>query len=742
LNKFRLLVGTALFALLLGPTSASAQAVANLTVVSGNGQLICLGCFSGFTPGSFQPLVVRVVDANGNPISGAQVNWTSLGGFYAYLDTAASTSDVNGYAKANLLVSLPPQALPGGEILQYTATATAGNSSATFNLTQAVQVNPAYTGGFPAPPILVRVAPDGQSLAAGSVLSGQAGTTATPPIKVQVVTFFSGIPVPNVSTLVVNDQTPDVGPTITCQAQLGSGADVVLTDASGTATCNPVFGGKPNVSGTAAVSVGGAYPFEHLADPTKQATNYSLLPASPGKLSISVTSATVGSLQVVSGSGQSAQAGAALASPLVVNVLGTSGVGLSGQQVNWTVSPAGSATLGGAQTTTDSTGRTQNTVVFSSTASGTVTITAAAATDGTKTAAFTATAVPNVTVTALQIVSGNNQSAIVNTAFAAPLVVQLTATGGTPAGVPVGFTVSGSATVSNSSVNTDANGRAQVTVQAGASAGAATVTATAAGLSQTFNLTVSPPGPTLSANGFVNAADQQLGSLSPCSLAAVYGTGLAPGLTNQVIAGYVGPLPGVLANNHISVGAINAPLFSVGRNTAGQELMTFQVPCDVTPGSSVPVVVNVGAGNATVNIPIQSVSPGIFQTVMSDGVARAVVIRPDGSFVSIQNPGRRGEVLVALVTGLGPAVPAMGSNSVAAPGTNVTPQGTVIVGMAGAGVPLISATASPSQVGVWLVSFMVPSTVSQGNSVPFSISVIPAGGSNPVSSGPTSIPIQ
>ena len=34
-------------------------------------------------------------------------------------------------------------------------------------------------------------------------------------------------------------------------------------------------------------------------------------------------------------------------------------------------------------------------------------------------------------------------------------------------------------------------------------------------------------------------------------------------------------------------------------------------------------------------------SPGIFETVMSDGVRRAVVIRPDGSFVSPQNPARR-----------------------------------------------------------------------------------------------------
>src|SRR5262249_50330191 len=283
---------------------------------------------------------------------------------------------------------------------------------------------------------------------------------------------------------------------------------------------------------TAYVSVGGAYTVEHLTDSSKAPTAFLALPTT-GKLTVRVTSATIGSLSVVSGNSQSAQAGASLANPLVASVLSTAGTALAGQQVNWTVSPSGAATLASTQTTTDSNGQTQNTAKFSSTASGAVTITATSATDGSKTAVFTANAIPNVTITALQIVSGNNQSAIVNTAFAAPLVVQLTATGGTASGIAIGFTVTGSATLSSSSVNTDSSGRAQVTVQAGGTAGAVTVTASVAGLSQTFNLTVSPPGPILTANGFVNAADQQVGALSPCSLATVYATGIASGLTNQ-----------------------------------------------------------------------------------------------------------------------------------------------------------------------------------------------------------------
>src|SRR5262249_15352538 len=151
-------------------------------------------------------------------------------------------------------------------------------------------------------------------------------------------------------------QTPSAGPTMTCPAQAGAGTDAVLTDVTGTATCSPVFGGKAGVDGTAYVSVGGAYTVEHLTDSTKPPTAYSVFPSS-GKLTVRVTSATIGSLSVVSGSGQSAQAGASLANPLVASVLSTSGTALAGQQVNWTVSPSGAATLASTQTTTDSNGQ-------------------------------------------------------------------------------------------------------------------------------------------------------------------------------------------------------------------------------------------------------------------------------------------------------------------------------------------------------------------------------------------------
>ena len=63
----------------------------------------------------------------------------------------------------------------------------------------------------------------------------------------------------------------------------------------------------------------------------------------------------------------------------------------------------------------------------------------------------------------------------------------------------------------------------------------------------------------------------------------------------MITAGIVGQLPGSLANSTVTVGGTGAPMSSIGRNAGGQETLTFQVPCEVNAGSSVPVVVKQAA---------------------------------------------------------------------------------------------------------------------------------------------------
>jgi uncharacterized protein (TIGR03437 family) len=748
LNRSLFSVGMAALAVLLCAGGASAQTPANITVVSGNGQIICQNCVN-VNAFFFGPMVARVTDANGQPVALASVQWNiTTGSFYGVLpgggSSATTYTDANGYTSLGFFPNSAAPANFGTITLPIQVTASVANSSAVFNLIIGQQLDSSFTGGFFQNPFIFRDL--GGNLGSGSQFTGQVGTTSNTPIKVQAVILQSGVPIPNLAVRLVN-MFPDTS-TIQCAGEAGAGVDTVLTDANGIATCNPVFGGVPNVQGNAYLSIGGGYPQEHFtSDPTGQIfppTSFYQYPfPGVGALVVRSTPATPGALQLISGGGQSAQAGQAFGAPLTVKLISTQGLALAGQTIQWTLAPAGSGSLGSSSTVTDSNGQATNTVTLGGAAGGPLTVTAKLQGGNIGGVTFNLTAIPAVTLTGLTTISGNNQTALVNTAFGAPLIVQLNASSGPASGVPVTFTLTGPGVLSSNSVNTGSNGQAQVTVQATGTAGTISVVASAGGFLQSFNLVVSPPGPSLSTSAFMNAADFQRGALSPCSLATIVAPGLAPGLQGMISGSLFGALPYQVANDTVTVAGGSAPIFAVGLNVAtNQQQLTFQVPCDVTPGSSVPVVVNVGAGKGTINIPIQAASPGVFQTVMTDGVSRAVLVRPDGSFVSLTNPARRGENLVAFATGLGAPTSPVSTNSVAAPGAVVSPTGTVVVGMAGRGLPLISAQLSDELLGVWLVTFTVPTDVPQGNNVTFSISVIPAGSGTPIASGGTSVPVQ
>jgi uncharacterized protein (TIGR03437 family) len=305
----------------------------------------------------------------------------------------------------------------------------------------------------------------------------------------------------------------------------------------------------------------------------------------------------------------------------------------------------------------------------------------------------------------------------------------------------VSFTATGPVTLSAASATTDSSGRAQVTVTAGSTPGTATVTASGGGFSQSFTITVIPPGPALTASSFMNGADFQTGFLSPCGIATIIAPGIAPNVQGVVVPGSLfGPLPYTLANVKVTFGNSQAPIFNVA-NVNGQQQVTVQVPCDVTPGSSVAVSVNVSGGNGTINIPIMIASPGVFRTVMSDGRARVVAVRPDGSFVSLENPARKGEIIRAYTTGLGPVTPPVGTNAIPVSGIDSTVQGQVIVGVNNAGARLISARIAQNLIGIDEVTFQVPNDAPSGNNVVFSIGINAPGDTQTRNSAGTSIPI-
>ncbi len=753
MNRFRLIAFVSVLSCMFLTGAALAQSI---SVVSGNGQVLSP---SNLQP---QPMVVQVTDANGAAVAaGVSVNWVIASGYGFFLLTGTAqgttTTDVNGQSSAYFsfggILQQPDFTLP---YVQSTLTATLANNTAasvTFTITQVVS-SPNPSSAIPGAYIYTTI-PDS--------LQGAAGTRGSAPVQVSVYATNGQVThtVANAAVQLLNYQDPAQGPAITCVSGGAlAGINTVLTDANGNASCTPLFGGIPG-TGKAAVAAGGVPSatvtpsglWQRQPDPSDptiplvQASAISQIP-----FSFKVTPGSPGNLKVTAGDKQSANPGQSLTAPLVAEVDDATGQPLAGIPVTWKATPANAVNFANQSSASDVNGKVSATVSLTGVASGAVQVTVALASDATKTATFTITAIPLISVTGLTIVSGNNQSVPVSTAFN-PLVVQVNTSSGSAANIPVQFAVtSGPVTLSATTVNTDANGRAQVNVTAGTSTGSATVTATVSGNTQTFSLTVLPAAPPITAANFVNGADLQANSLSPCSLGAVQATAGTLGAT-----GSAPTFPGIplsVTNVRLTVGNLTAPILGVGTNLNNRDQITFQVPCGVVPGASVAATLTIGGSTSNVNLAIQPASPGLFTTLNSDGVYRVVLVRPDGSFVNLENPARRGETEVAFVTGLGPTTPPIalpsvfGGVAVPPPSGSVAqayalaPQGTVIVGMAGQGVPLNYARLSEDIPGVFIVSFQIPSGIATGNNVSFSIGLLPAGASTAFYSATTKIPIQ
>lgn len=774
MNRSTFFVCAAVLLGIAGVPLASAQQ--SITVYSGNGQLICNQCGSAFQIAGvntvllqqFDPLYVKVTDSAGNPVSGATVYWSvTSGASYLVQPASLQTQTDSSGLSYEPFTAVPPNNFtgqgPGQAVapVQSTVTATlANNSFVNFTLSQTIK--PASG------PFRVRVdysnAPQSQQ-----TLSGSAGSSGQP-FSVVVLNYgsttgiSSAVGMAGVSVRLLNYATGGANPTATVQCAQGSGADPgsVLTDSTGTATCTPILNGSG--SGQFIILVGGVSlsgrtnadgtpipqqpPFVGVPpnnDPTQPQPTWGGFDNTSWIVNLQVTAPTVGSVQVVSGNNQQANAGSALSAPLKGSVTDSTGAAIAGQAVTWTVTPAGAATLSSTGNTTDSNGQVSTNVTLAATASGTVTVTLTATGTG-KSVNFTITANQPSQLSGITKLSGDNQTALVSAAFANPLVVQLTVTSGTAAGKTVTWAVSpaAAATLSAFSTATNGSGQAQITVTAGATAGAVTVTATAGTYSASFSLTISPPGPSLTASGFVNGADFQAGSISPCSIATIIAPGLAPGISGTVL-GYnlVGFLDYTVANVSVKVGGADAPIYNVANLSSGEQQVTFQVPCTVTPGSSVPVTVAVGSGSATLNVKVLPASPGVFQEQSTVTVAGwpaplplAVIVKRDGTLVSPTNPARVGETVIAYVTGLGPTNPPVATNSLPAFGVTSSVTGTVVVGVNNAGVPVTFAQLSQDLLGVYLVAFTVPPLPSGSNgNLVFSIGLIP-----PVASVPAGFP--
>jgi uncharacterized protein (TIGR03437 family) len=646
-----------------------------LTITGGQGQLITTG---QPTP---QPLTVKLLDPNGNPIVNAPVSFTSIdqqGGYVPmYLQnvvTDTTGTATSGYVGATLVPG-QSQAFDQGEVIAtYNGAATVTFFETTVNVT---------TNGTPL------ITPNFTFLSGGQNFVGAAGSVSQTPLQVQVtanqaVQTFTGVTsaVANVSLQLVVD--PSSTGSISCQE-----GPFVLTNSQGIATCTPVFGKVG--TGFFTLTIGGSV--------------NSNIP-----ITFTVTVGPPALIMITGGNNQSGLPGKQLPLPIVAVVTDLGGNPTPGVNMSFTANPANGATFNSVRSMTDTSGKVSASVVLGSNP-GTVQIVVTDTGGLIKNPAIFMETV-NVSITGLSKNSGDQQSAFVNTPFSVPLTVTVSnSTGQTLSGLPVAFAVtSGSATVANPNTTTGANGQASTAVTAGATAGPVVVTATSGTFSVTFNLTVVPPGPTNLS--FTNGASGALNSMSPGSIVAIYGSGIASNLQGVTSAFDIGPLPLQMAGVTVQFGTTYAPVFDIG-NVNGSQFITVQVPYEVAAGSTTVTIKTPGGGSTTVPVTVNPASPGLFTYAGPNNQQYLVAIKANGTVASPTNPATRGETITMYITGV-PLTPSLATNSFPAPGSTAMPAYPVILGIANQGAPFNTVAYSADLASVETMTFTIPSTVTPG----------------------------
>lgn len=686
-----------------------------LSIVSGNGQA------RGSSNSTIEPLVVQVLTNAGAPAPNVAVKF-ELGGSGGVLlpnradtgqntcvmsyGTATCTTDAKGHASVFLQTPSLEDFQDSWLTSTVKASAAATSSTPAGQVTFNVVTYPFRlyaTSQLGPPPLVSQLAPPLGTIA----LNGQQGQTIKGAFKVMMNAqsgWRTSSPVPNIGLTVRGTAAYSIdgyGP-ISCSG------GTVLSDATGTATCDLVISGNTSPGTHTIYRVVGAYDLKALV----------VTVTAPPRVPTTITPAAGTDGQVVT-------VGQKLPKRLSATVKDQSGTPMANQTVTWSV-VSGQATLANQSSKTSANGVAS--ADATPTTAGTVLVKLAAGA-----ASFTYTITANTALTAVTALSGFGQTAVTSAPFTSPLTAQINPV---TAGVPVTFAVtSGDATlVGGPTVNTNDLGQASISVNAGATAGSVTVTATVAGLPPaTFNLTVRTPGPDLTKLIVLNGASFQP-EFAYGSLVSIFAPGLTAGLSIEtgtcLSGGGIGPAPTRLAGVEFLFGDRPAPIFAICNNTDGSEQANVQVPFELgVPVSDLFITIRYFADTASPTsfskggVTVLSVAPAIFEWV-ANSQKIAVAQRPDGSIVSPDNPAHAGETIRVYATGLGWTMPAPRTDQPGIPDQVTYNQ--AVATLNGQGVGAVNATYAENMIGLYIVEFQIPSGQT-GTGVPLIIGVVENG---------------
>ena len=306
------------------------------------------------------------------------------------------------------------------------------------------------------------------------------------------------------------------------------------------------------------------------------------------------------------------------------------------------------------------------------------------------------------------------------------------------------LTVNGTGFVSGSSVRWNGSSRtttfvsstqlfATITAADVATVGIPQVTVTSptpgGGASASLPFTIAASFPAFTAAGLVNGASFA-GALAPGSIATVFGSNLSSGFSGTLVATQL-PLPFDLKGTSIRLNGISAPLYSVSKINANEQI-NFQIPWELAGLSVASMTVTAGGTTSDpVQVNLSPAAPGIF-SLNSQGTGQGAILisntatyaAPTGSVPGgSARPASRGDFITIYCSGLGAVSnpPASGAAAGSSP-TSMT-IATTTVNIGGVQVTPSFSGLSPGFVGLYQVDLPVPANAPTGNAVPVTLSV-------------------
>jgi uncharacterized protein (TIGR03437 family) len=168
----------------------------------------------------------------------------------------------------------------------------------------------------------------------------------------------------------------------------------------------------------------------------------------------------------------------------------------------------------------------------------------------------------------------------------------------------------------------------------------------------------------------------------------------------------------------LTINNVPAPIQQIS-NVNGQQVATFQTPCETPIGPVSAVATSGGTSTQVAGIPVYAAQPGILTTIVNGKAYGAVVRVADGSSVSANNPMHRGEPYYLLVTGLGQTSPPTATNSSGVPNQSVVYS--LLIGVNNVGIQVLSANYQQGSVGIYAIQFQLPLTAATGQDLPLAI---------------------